>query len=79
MVLREDAAKQIFGNEDPIGKTIKASVGSNMQDLVVSAVIKEGAATSLNFRAFARIENLNDYTTGNKDWTAAGGPRSIWS
>jgi putative ABC transport system permease protein len=68
VVLREDAAKQIFGNEDPIGKTIKASVGSNMQDLVVSAVLKEEAATSLNFPVLARIENISDYTSANKDW-----------
>ena len=72
VVLREDAAKQIFGSEDPIGKTIKASIGSKMQDLVVSAVLKEVTATSLNFRVFARIENINDYTTSNKDWINRG-------
>jgi putative ABC transport system permease protein len=72
VVLREDAAKQIFGNDNPIGKTIAASVGSKMQDLVVSAVIKDVAATSFNFRVFARIENANDYTTGNKDWISRG-------
>jgi putative ABC transport system permease protein len=51
IVLREDAARQIFGDEDPIGKTIKASVGGALQDLVVSAVIKDGMATSLNYSA----------------------------
>jgi putative ABC transport system permease protein len=61
IVLREDAAKQIFGNEDPIRKTIKASVGGTLQDLVVSAVIKDGVATSLNYPALARIEHINGF------------------
>jgi putative ABC transport system permease protein len=72
IVLREDAAKQIFGNENPIGKTIKASVGNKMQDLVVSAVLKQIAATSLNFPVFTRIENVNDYSTANNDWISRG-------
>jgi len=66
IVLREDAAKQIFGNEDPIGKTIKA--GDQQMDLVVTAVTKEVYNTTLNYLALARIENLNGYSAGPKDW-----------
>ena len=66
IVLREDAAKQIFGNEDPIGKTIKA--GDQQMDLVVTAVTKEIYNTTLNYMAFARIENLNGYTASSKEW-----------
>jgi putative ABC transport system permease protein len=67
IVLREDAAKQIFGDEDPIGKIIKASVGGALQDLVVSAVIKDGMATSLNYPALARIENTQG-ADSKSDW-----------
>ena len=72
IVLREDAAKQIFGNEDPIGKTIKASTRDNLQDLIVTAVIKDGLATTFNFPALARIENINNYTTSNQVWDGRG-------
>lgn len=68
VVLREDAAKQIFGNEDPIGKQIRASVGDKLQTLVVSAVTKDGMATSLNYPVLTRIENLNGYTASQRDW-----------
>jgi len=67
IVLREDAAKQVFGDEDPIGKTIKASVGGALQDLVVSAVVKDGPATSLNYPALARIENTKG-ADSKSDW-----------
>lgn len=72
IVLREDAAKQIFGNEDPIGKTIKASAGDQLRDLVVSAVIKDGLATSFNYMALARIENLDSYATSTTSWNGRG-------
>jgi putative ABC transport system permease protein len=72
IVLREDAARQIFGKEDPIGKTVKASVGNKLQDLVVTAVVKEGLATSLNYLALARIENLNNYSAASNDWGDRG-------
>ena len=35
IVLTEISAKKIFGNEDPIGKSIKASVGEKLQELIV--------------------------------------------
>ncbi|HWB93782.1 MAG TPA: ABC transporter permease [Puia sp.] len=72
IVLREDAAREIFGNEDPIGKTIKASTRDKMQDLVVTAVIKDGLATSFNFPALARIENISGYSSSSKDWEGRG-------
>lgn len=72
IVLREDAAKQIFGNEDPIGKTIRASTRDNLQDLVVTAVIKDGLATSFNFPALARIENISGYTASAQQWEGRG-------
>lgn len=68
VVLREDAAKQIFGNDDPIGKTIKVSAGNRLVDMVVSAVLKDGTATSLNFQVLARIDNLDGYATRTTEW-----------
>jgi len=69
VVLTEDAAKKIFGNEDPLGKTLKVSVGDKMQSLVVSAVIKNVLCSSINFQVLARIENRNNYAADKLNWS----------
>ncbi len=61
VVLSEDAVKKIFGNEDPIGKTIKASAGENMQKFIVTAVVKNFTNSSINFEIATRIENRSNY------------------
>ena len=68
VVLSEDAAKIIFGNEDPIGKSIKASVGEKLQELVVSAVVKNVQGSSINFDVLTRIENRSDYAIHRDNW-----------
>jgi putative ABC transport system permease protein len=68
VVLTEETAKQIFGNEDPIGRRIKASEGEKMQDLVVSAVVRDPVASSINFQVLARIENSSGYSESRIDW-----------
>jgi ABC-type antimicrobial peptide transport system permease subunit len=62
LVLTEESAKKIFGNEDPIGKTVKVESGSEMLDLTVTAVLKDVPGnTSVKFSMLARFENLSDY------------------
>ena len=39
IVLTENAAKKVFGNEDPVGKTIKTTAGVQMHALMVTAVL----------------------------------------
>ena len=69
IVITEFTAEKIFGKEDPIGKTFKASAGSKMQDMVVSAVVKNVPRTStIRFDALARIENRSDYTSEKNNW-----------
>jgi putative ABC transport system permease protein len=68
IVITEEAAKKIFGNADPIGKIIKASVGDKMQVLVVSAVIKNIFESSLNFQVLTRIENRPNYANEKTNW-----------
>ncbi|MHA4811699.1 ABC transporter permease [Flavitalea flava] len=68
IVLTEYAAKMIFGNQDPIGKRIKASTGEKLQEFVVSAVIKDPNGSSLKFDILARIENVKNYAESNTDW-----------
>lgn len=68
VVLTEDAAKKIFGNEDPLGKTIKASVGDKMQNLIVSAIIQHVTGSSINFQVLVRIENISNYSSAKLNW-----------
>lgn len=69
LVLTESAAKKIFGDVDPIGKTISASSGETMQSLTVSAVLKDfPSASSLRFDVLTRIENHSNYATDRNQW-----------
>jgi ABC-type antimicrobial peptide transport system permease subunit len=70
VVISEDAAKRIFGNEDPIGKTIKASIGEKLQSLTVSAVMKNIQGSSINFDVLARIENLPEAVNDKSNWAS---------
>jgi putative ABC transport system permease protein len=69
LVLSEDAAKKIFGNEDPVGKTIKASAGENLQKYIVTAVVKNVPNSSINFEILTRIENRSNYAGSQNDWS----------
>ncbi len=69
IVITEYAAKKIFGNEDPIGKTMNASAGEAMQALTVSAVLKDFPQnSSLRFDVLVRIENRSDYAINKNRW-----------
>ncbi len=69
VVLTESSAKKIFGTEDPIGKSFKASPGSDLQLLTVAAVVKDFPLnSSIKFDALARIENRNDYAANKNNW-----------
>jgi putative ABC transport system permease protein len=69
IVITEYSAKKIFGNEDPIGKSIKASAGNGLEAMVVSAVVKDFPPnSSIKFDALARIENRGDYARDKNNW-----------
>lgn len=68
IVITEDAAKKIFGNEDPIGKSLNASAGEKLQAFTVSAVVKDQKGSSLKFDILARIETVKNYAESKSDW-----------
>ena len=68
VVITEEAAKKIFGNEDPIGKMIKISIGDKMQTVIVSAVVNDVINSSIHFEVLARIENRPNYANEKNDW-----------
>ena len=68
VVITEEAAKKIFGNEDPIGKSIRVSTGDRQQELVVSSVVRDPVASSVRFQVLSRIENGSDYARSRDGW-----------
>ena len=68
VVVTEESAKKIFGNEDPIGKSIRINTGGRQQELVVSSVVKDPVASSVRFQVLARIENGSDYARAKNGW-----------
>jgi putative ABC transport system permease protein len=69
VVITESTAKQIFGTEDPIGKTLKVEAADQLQDLTVSAVLKDiPNNSSIKFQVLTRIEIRSDYAGSKNSW-----------
>jgi len=70
IVLTENEAKRIFGNENPIGKTIKMN---NEFDLTVNAVLKDiPKSSSIQFNGAISLESLKNIDGKNSkpfDWS----------
>lgn len=71
IVLREDVAKNIFGNQDPIGKSLSISHGGKEQSFIVSGILEKGPEnTSIDNEMLVRIENVNEYNDNKDRWDA---------
>ncbi|MCB0518929.1 MAG: ABC transporter permease [Lewinellaceae bacterium] len=66
IAIDEAAAKAIFGEDDPIGKTINWQAGGQSKPMTITAIMQKVPATSsLSFNLLARIENANSYNDPN--------------
>jgi len=75
VVLSESAAKAVFGDESPVGKTVGVKVGGEWRDLVVAAVVSEAPDnSSLHYSILARIELQSNYPALKNDWDAQHHP-----
>ncbi len=71
VVLDEKTAGNLFGSEEPIGKTIEIKVGGRWNSLVVSAILKDAPLnSSINYGVLARTEIDPDYAALKNDWTS---------
>jgi len=68
VVITVGAAKKIFGNDDPIGKSIRVNTGDQQQELVVSSVVQDPVGSSIRFEVLSRIENGSDYARAKNGW-----------
>lgn len=68
-VLSENAAGKLFGNEDPVGKTVEVKLGGNWYSLTVSAVVKDfPTASTIKFSLLARSEIDPEYAADKNNW-----------
>lgn len=71
VVLSEKTANSLFGNEDPIGKTVEVKVGGRWNSLIVSAILKDPPLnSSINYSVIARTEIDPDYVAQKNDWNS---------
>lgn len=69
LVLTEKSARAIFGNEDPVGKTVQMQVGEAWKPFTVSAVTQNMPAnSSINYDMVARFENSEIYRENIVQW-----------
>ncbi|MCO5286289.1 MAG: ABC transporter permease [Chitinophagaceae bacterium] len=69
VVLTKRSADNIFGKEDPIGKSIEVKIGNKWQKLMVTAVVKDVPDNStIKFSLLARTELYPPYPEMLKTW-----------
>ncbi len=69
VVLSEKTANNLFGNEDPIGKTMEVKTGGIWNRLVVTAILENPPLnSSIDYSVLARTEIDPDYSEQKNDW-----------
>lgn len=69
VVLSKATSESIFGNEDPIGKTIEIQVGDEWKPFTVSAIATEAPDnSSIRYDAVIRFEYEEDYAANIDNW-----------
>ena len=69
IVLTEKAAKRIFGEEDPIGKTVGVFDGTTRREMIVNGICKDYPTnSSLTFDALVRFESHTGYEDNLISW-----------
>jgi len=69
IVITEHSAKAIFGDVNPVGKTIELKMDNKPQSFVVTAVAKDFPDnSSIAFDVLMRIENMGDYQSNLTQW-----------
>ena len=74
-VLTKTTAEKLFGNEDPIAKSIEVKLDGNWYKLVVSAVVKDFPENStIQFSLLARTELFPQYAQFRNVWDSRNHP-----
>lgn len=69
LVLTKSTAKKIFGDEEPIGKTVKWGTGNDLKEMTIAAVVEDVPVNStIKFDVLSRIENRTDFAENKNNW-----------
>jgi putative ABC transport system permease protein len=72
IVITEDLAHDVFGTEDPMGKTLRINANGGPQEFRVTGVLADVPEnSSLQFDALIRIERLPEYPLSRTRWDNA--------
>ncbi|WP_160714565.1 ABC transporter permease [Chitinophaga solisilvae] len=75
IVVSENAAKKLFKEEEPIGKTIEVNIANKWHPFMVSAVVKDAPDnSSVFFDVLTRFENTDDYQDIRNRWDMGNYP-----
>ena len=71
IVITEEAAKSLFGDEDAIGKTVQILINGKDEPFTVGTVVENNPSQStLEFEVAVRFEKEADYLESKDDWGA---------
>jgi putative ABC transport system permease protein len=69
IVISKNMAKAIFGNEDPVNKTLQVKKNSNWKSFVVTGVIDDFPEnSSITYDGLIRMENEEDFAENKNEW-----------
>lgn len=69
LALTEKSARAIFGDEEPIGKTVEMQVGGEWRPFTISSVVKDlPVNSSIRFDMVTRFENSETYAENLTIW-----------
>lgn len=68
IVLTDETAVRLFGDADPMGKSVRVKSGATESDFVVTGVVRSAPSNStINFEAVARMENHPTWITDGQN------------
>ena len=71
IVISENMASDIFGTEDPVGKSLLVGSGSGQKQYIVTGVMEDSPYnSSIQYDAVIRIESDNNYNNDKSNWGA---------
>jgi putative ABC transport system permease protein len=69
VVLKESSAKAIFGNEDPMGKTIQLQTADIRKPFLITGVVEDYPGnSSITYDLVVRFENNDSYARNSDKW-----------
>jgi predicted permease len=69
IVISENMARDVFGTENPMGKTLRVGGFGNWKDFAVTGVLADAPDnSSIEYDAFVRVENRPDYAANKDRW-----------